>query len=33
VVDASARAYLHAVNKALHARERTGAFLKEATSV
>ncbi len=32
VVDASARAYLHAVNKALHARDRSGAYLKEVTS-
>ena len=29
VVDASARAYLHAVNKALHARERIGTPAKE----
>jgi 2-isopropylmalate synthase len=29
VVDASTRAYLHAVNKALYARERTGAPVRE----
>lgn len=33
VVDASARAYLHAVNKALYARERIGAPVREITSV
>lgn len=32
VVDASTRAYLHAVNKALYARDRSGATVREITN-